>query len=100
MKTNPTLLITLGVALTGSVIAILGNVIPAAALRGDVLFAIFLSAAFALKFARDFSRRSTLRQLTVPTAPVLRPAAPIFIDARTPAARPASRPAINHDIAA
>lgn len=85
MKTSTTLLIASTIAaLSGLAFATVGNVLPAFSLGGDTVLALFFSVAFALTFIRDFTRRPSFRPLdeTRKPAPLLRPAAPIFLDAR------------------
>lgn len=83
MKTNSTILLVAA----ASGVTVLASLFISTSLPGDTIIALFLSAAFVLKFLGDYVRRPFVRPLeeTVSSAPSLRPAAPVFIDASMPA---------------
>lgn len=80
MKNSNTFIILLAAGLAGASLIALSNVVFPESLRGDKLMAAAYSIALILFAVRDYSRRPT--SLLTKSAPLLRPALPVTIDAR------------------
>ena len=83
MKNRSTFLILIAAGLAGASLVALRNVVFPESLRADKLMAIAYSIALILFAVRDYSRRP--KSLLTKSAPLLRPALPVTIDARQPA---------------